>query len=80
MSKGHWYCENCDSEIHPSGVTFDELHSQCGCQVKWITESGNQYVDHLDKDEPVEKFVQGSGFTHWRKLPNPPNTDTLKPI
>ena len=49
--------------------------------VLWYTDSGYIFVDHLDKDIDVARFLNPEPMTyvtHWMPLPDPPLPDNLK--
>lgn len=34
--EGYWYCPNCDIELLPESVTYEENCEFCGEPVEWI--------------------------------------------
>lgn len=44
---GYWWCPNCVAEVHPSRVTFEEQHQECGARVEYIEAPERAAYDRL---------------------------------
>ena len=36
QTEGYWWCPNCVAEVHPSRVTLEELHQDCGARLEYM--------------------------------------------
>ena len=70
MSKAYWWCENCQIEVDPRSVTYEEFHDCCGHPVRAIELQEVDEIARLRADverlKVFERRFQGIS-EHWGK-------------
>lgn len=66
-NKGHWWCQECKTEVGPVDVTFQESYTACGNTVVWLDESISPADESALEKEALLRFPEQNGkeISEW---------------